>query len=85
MILTNAKIVEQERGYLVEIIVEYEKQREFEYMCEKNKINIASKEYSENVRNIVEISVEKYEKIFKETGKNETCKIKETKYINKTE
>lgn len=83
--IQNAKEVEKESGYLLEVTTTYEKQRELEYICEKNKINIVSKEYKESIKNIIEISIEKYEKIFKENEKNENCKIKETKYINKTE
>ncbi|MCI8519129.1 MAG: YigZ family protein [Clostridia bacterium] len=83
--IQNTKEVEKESGYLLEVTATYEKQRELEYICEKNKINIVSKEYKESIKNIIEISIEKYEKIFKENEKNENCKIKETKYINKTE
>lgn len=83
--IQNAKEVEKEKGYLIEITIEYEKQREFEYICEKNKINIVSKEYEDKIKNKIEIPEEKYEKIIKENWKNEKFKVKETKYINKTE
>lgn len=85
--IESANIVEKEEGYVVELILDYEKQREFEYLCEKNSINIVSKEYTDKIKNLSEVSKEKYVEI---SNKNEygyfydiSAKIKETKYIVK--
>lgn len=83
--IEKAKEIEKEKGYIVEVITEYDKQAELEYICEKNNIKIVKKEYTEKIKNLVEISEEKYGKIFKEKNingeynfKNE---IKQKKYI----
>lgn len=81
--IQNAKEVDKEEGYVAEVNLEYEEQREFEYMCEKNKIKIVDKEYTEKIKNIIEISKEDYEKILETNGKNRGIIIKENKYINK--
>lgn len=81
--IKNAKEVEKEEGYVAQIDLEYEKQREFEYMCEKNKIKIVNKEYTEKIKNTIEISKEDYEEKFQTNGKNRKIIIKENKFINK--
>lgn len=86
--IENAKEIKKENGYILEVTVEYENQREFEYILEKNNINIISKEYSEKIKNLIEISVEKYTKLFQKNDKNSLGKlpnlIKQNKYINKS-
>lgn len=86
--IENAKEVEKEKGYIVEVTVEYEKQREFEYILEKNNIKIISAEYTEKIKNLIEISEEKYIKLFQKNDKNSLCNlpnlIKENKHINKS-
>lgn len=86
--IENTKEIEKENGYILEVTVEYEGQREFEYILEKNNINIISKEYSEKIKNLIEISVEKYIKLFQKDDKSNLSSlpnlIKENKYINKT-
>lgn len=83
----NAKIVEKTKGYVAEVELEYKEQGEFEYMCEKNRINIISKEYSDKIKNLIEISEEKFVDIFQKDEKNRVkkslVKIKEQKYITK--
>lgn len=78
----KAEEIAKEQGYLVEIIIDYQKQGEFEYICEKNGINIISKEYTDKIKNLIEISEEKLEKIFKNYFQNIPILIKENKYIN---
>ncbi|MCI8396707.1 MAG: YigZ family protein [Clostridia bacterium] len=83
--IEKAKEIEKEKGYIVEVITEYDKQAELEYICEKNNIKIVKKEYTEKIKNLVEISEEKYGKIFKEKNKNGEYnfknEIKQKKYI----
>lgn len=83
----NAKIVEKEKGYVAEVELEYNQQSEFEYTCKKNEINIISKEYSDKITNLIEISEKKFADIFQKKEKNKfqklPVKIKQGKYINK--
>lgn len=81
--IQNSREIEKELGYVVEITLEYEKQREFEYICEKNRINIISKEYTEKIKNTIEISKKTYENVFGEMEKTGKIIIKENKYVNK--
>jgi len=60
MAIDNVKEVKKDKGYLIQIINEYEKQKEFEYFCENNDIKIISKEYTEKIKYLIEISEEKY-------------------------
>jgi len=74
----------KEEGYIAEVTLDYSKEREFEYICEKNLINIVSKEYGDKVKNIIEISKMKYVEIFKENKfQNFPIAIKSDKYIEK--
>lgn len=82
--IEKAEEVEKEKGYLAEIILDYQKQGEFEYFCEKNGINIISKEYTDKIKNLIEISEEKYEKILKNNFQNFPVSTKEDRLINKT-
>lgn len=86
--LEEAREIEKEKGYLAEAIIEYEKQKDFEYFCEKNNINIVLKKYEEKVKNLIEISQEKYVEIFQENEKKNfhkfTVVLKKEKYIEKT-
>ena len=81
--LEDAQIIEKESGYIAEIVLEYGMQGEFEYFCENNNIKIVSKEYSEKIKNLIEISEEKYLKTFKEKFQNMPIVLKENKYILK--
>ena len=84
--IQNAKIVEKTNGYVVCVELEYNEQSEFEYMCEKNRINIISREYTDKIKNLIEISEEKFEEIFVKNEENKFHKlpinIKNKKYIN---
>lgn len=70
MAIENAGEVEKEEGYLANVIVEYEMQREFEYICEKNNIKIVSKEYMDKIKNLIEISKQNYKVICQINDKN---------------
>ena len=67
--IDEAQEIEKEKGCIADIVVSYDREREFEYMCEKESINILSKEYGENIKNNIEISEEKFVEIFR---KNKT-------------
>lgn len=82
--LTKAEEIGKEKGYIAEISLDYQKQEEFEYICEKNDINIISKEYTDKIKNLIEISEEKYEKIFKNNFQKFPVSTKQDKIINKT-
>lgn len=85
--IEKAEKVEKEKGYVIEVITEYDEQKGLEYLCEKNKINIISKEYTDKIKNVIEISEEKYVKIFQKNEENEfhifPNSIKQSKYIDK--
>lgn len=83
--IEDAREVEKEKGYLAEVILSYEEQGIFEYLCEKNKITIISKEFTERIKNVLEISEEKYEEILKQRNNYQwEIRVKEKKYIVKS-
>jgi len=82
LVVEKSEEIEKEYGYLAEIILDYQKQGEFEYICEKNGINIISKDYTDKIKNLIEISEEKFEKIFKDGFQEIPISIKQNKYIN---
>lgn len=61
--INSVKIVEKEKGYLLEVINDYEEQKEFEHFCEKHYIRIVSKEYTDKIKYLIEMSENKYEEI----------------------
>lgn len=86
--IENAKEVEKEEGYLVEVTLNYDDVREFEYFCTKNSIKILKKEYLENVKLDIEMSKENYkenvEKYLKENFQKIPIKIKKEKFVEKS-
>ena len=86
--IENAGEVEKEKGYIAEIILEYDMQKEFEYTCDKNDINILSKEYGEKIRNKIEISEEKYVELFRKNKtksfQNIPINLEQNKFIEKS-
>lgn len=86
--IEKVKKVEKEEGYLVEIRLNYNDVREFEYFCAKNNVNICRKDYAENVKLEIEMSKENYEKnvekYLKENFQNIPAKIKREKYVEKS-
>ena len=85
--LENAAISEKEEGYVVEVKLKYEDMQKIEYLCNKENIMILEKEYTDNVKLLLEISKEKYEhfveKNLKNNFQNVMTKIKKEKYITK--
>lgn len=51
-------------GYEAEVFISYEFQNEFEYVCNSNGIKIVNKQYADKIRNVIEISKEKYADLF---------------------
>lgn len=80
--LDNAIVVNKELGYLVEVCIQYEKQKELEKKLEKSSINVVSKEYTEMIKYTIEISREKFEEIFNEEEQIGKILKKENKYVN---
>lgn len=86
--IENAGEVEKEKGYIAEIVLEYDMQKEFEYICDKNDIKIHSKEYGEKIKNEIEISEEKYVELFRKNKmksfQNIPIILKQNKFIEKS-
>ena len=74
-------------GYEIEVIVKYEGNEEFKYLCNKNNFKIVNTEYTDNVKYILELTENQYElfRNIKETGdslsKIESFKEKSRKYV----
>lgn len=79
--LENTIEIKREEGYVIEIVIEYEEDSKFQRFCIQNDINIIKREYTDKIKNIVEITQNKYKKIEKEDFQKMTIKIKEEKNI----
>ena len=53
-VVEKAEIVYQEKGYEVEIVIEYQDLEKFKYYCNKNNIKIENIDYKENIKCILE-------------------------------
>ena len=64
--LKNAKCIEIDFGYKINVSVSYEELEKFKYFCKINSINILEEKFSENINLNIEITKEKLEllKIF---------------------
>ncbi|MCI8362733.1 MAG: YigZ family protein [Clostridia bacterium] len=62
--INNAKLVIEERGYEIEIQVNYNDFEKLNYYCKKNNISIINSEYGEKVISNLELSNEEKEKLF---------------------
>ncbi len=79
--LENAIEIKREEGYVIEILTEYEEDSKFQRFCIQNDINIIKREYTDKIKNIVEISKNNYKKIEKENFQKITIEIKKQKNI----
>lgn len=83
--IENAKAVNKEKGYVVEITDDYERMKEFLYFCEKNKLKIISREYTDKINYLIEISETKFVELCRKNKKsffhNLPIKIVEKKNI----
>lgn len=74
-------------GYELEVVVKYESNEEFKYLCNKNNFKIIKTDYTDSVKYILELTENQYEifKKIKETGdsvsKIESCEEKSRKYV----
>ena len=85
--LENANYVIKEKGYLVEVELDYNEIEDFKKICRKNNILIVEEKYLEEIKIIIEISKEKYHNIISQKynndyHKNLKCNILEEKYAN---
>lgn len=85
--LENAKYVIKEKGYLVEVELDYNEIEDFKKICRKNNILIVEEKYLEEIKIIIEISKEKYHNIISQKYNNDyhktlKCNILEEKYTN---
>ena len=56
--LEAAKIIELQYGEIIEYCIEYDEFEYFEYICEKNNIEIINTEYSNNIKAIIKLKEE---------------------------
>ena len=61
--LENANYVIKEKGYLIEVELDYSQMEELKKICRKNNILIVEEKYLEKIKIIIEISKEKYQNI----------------------
>ena len=85
--LENANYVIKEKGYLVEIELDYNEIEDLKKICRKNNILIVEEKYLEEIKIIIEISKEKYQKIivtqyYNDFNKTLKCNVLEEKYAN---
>ena len=88
-VIESSKIVNQEEGYEVKVIISYQDLEKFKYYCNKNNIKIINIKYEESIICIIEVTtielekilnISKYDKINFNVIKEE---IVRRKYINK--
>ncbi len=84
-----AKIVEQQEGYEIDIILSYPDMEKFKYYCNKNNIKIVNIEYNENIKCKIEITDEEKENLLNNDRQDKNgvdiidYKIIKKKYIKK--
>lgn len=83
--LENAKYITKEKGYLIEIELDYSQIEEFKKVCRKNDIFIVEENYFEKIDIIIEVSKEKYQNIiikyFNDYQKTLKYNVLKEKYI----
>ena len=68
-------------GWLLEIVINYEDNAIFRNYCERNKINVVSCKYQENITYNIELNDEEYEKMQKAITEKKILKGRENKDI----
>ena len=66
-----ADFVIEEKGYELEIIIDYKELEILKYYCEKRRINIQKIEYYDKIKCILEVNKEEKNKIINNFDKNE--------------
>lgn len=79
--IKEAKIVTQELGFELEIIIEYKDLEKFKYYCNKNNIKITNTIYEKDIICTIEINNEKKQKLIDKNQKD----VKILKYTVLTE
>lgn len=88
-VVEKAEYIYQEKGYEIEIVIEYQDLEKLKYYCNKNNIKIEKIDYKENIRCILEVTNEEKENILGDNVyNNKLAKIIEfniigEKYIRK--
>lgn len=62
-VVEKAEYIYQEKGYEIEIVIEYQDLEKLKYYCNKNNIKIEKIDYKENIRCILEVTNEEKENI----------------------
>ncbi len=85
--IIQAEFINIEPGIKVEITIPYQNLNNFKYYCQKNNINIINNKFKDNVICIIELPINKEDKIIEELKKRDLNiqKIRhlETTYIKK--
>ena len=63
--MQKAKFVEEQKGYELEIVVDYPEFEKLQYYCRKNAILMTNIEYEEKIKCRLEVTKQEKEKIFK--------------------
>ena len=85
----KAEIAFKEKGYDVEIYINYQDLDKFKYYCNKNNIQIVKLEFGENIKCIIEVTEEEKNNILADNRYNEKIanilkyNIIKEKYIRK--
>ena len=79
--INKAKIIKMQSGWLLEIVINYEDNAIFRNYCERNKINVVSCKYQENITYNIELNDEEYEKMQKAITEKKILKGRENKDI----
>ena len=74
-----AKIVQEEEGYEIEVVVDYQNFEKLKYYCNKNNIKIVKIDYKDVIISNLEVTEQEKESLIKEY--NKTVKILEYKVI----
>ena len=61
--IDNAELVTEERGYELEVVLQYQDFDKFQYYCQKNNIEIVNVEYDEKIRCRIELTIEEKDKL----------------------
>lgn len=63
--IENAELVIEQRGYELEVVLQYQDFDKFQYYCQKNNIEIVNVEYDEKIKCKIELTIEEKDKLIK--------------------
>lgn len=61
--IENAELVIEQRGYELEVVLQYQDFDKFQYYCQKNNIEIVNVEYDEKIKCKIELTIEEKDKL----------------------